>query len=990
MAARFWVAGGSGNWTSTSNWSGISGGTSGASVPSTADTATFNALSGAGTATVNVSVTIQTLTMTGFTGTLAFGTNTISLNSTGTIFTGAATYNVTGTPLIVCTNSSGTSRTINAGLPTEANSISFQFVAGTGSTNFTTGTAIRSLVYSGTFTGSKASSTGTTLTIYGNLTFKSGMTIAAGSGVVTLAATSGTQNIVSAALNLNFPITFSGTATYRLQDALLVGTTTLRTITLTSGTLDLNNFTLTNFGILSSNNNNTRAIAFGTGSYVNIRSASATYWDFPNITNFSCTGTPNVSFSPTSGTCTIAHGTSAGGAEAKALNFTFGNSGATIALSSSYVLDLTLLNAGGVHTYTNSTPTIYGSYFNQNSFTSNAPFTSITLASTNTSRINFIESTGASLPATVNVSGGTGTIYKLLNLLGSYASDYNVSSSLDTNSRNLLCNAFNFNNSNTKTITVSSGNRIEINNNSGGSGIFVGSMVGTTLSLAGSAVQFESSGSFNVPNGTFPELNIGTLSTNLYTVTVGSASNTQTITTINENSNGSSLGKIVLAANSTLNVVDMFYTNNGGITNPLTTTISGTQATLNKTSGTLIVNQRNIRDIVAIGGASFNAPTDPPYNNIDGGNNIGWNFGPIPINATANVIGVEAINAVGTITTTGDANTDLTGVQNTGEVGVTTAIGDASNNVTGVEAIGAVGTITANGNANTAVIGVQGTGEVGTVTTTGAANANISGVQSTATAGTVTVFGNASTLITGVQSTGAAGAVIAVGNGNTTVIGVQATGLVGAVTGSGDAFNNLTGVQSIGSVGTVNAFGNSSASISGVESTGAVGTTTASGTGNVNLTGVQSTGQVGTIIVNGDGQTNLTGAQATAEAGTVTASGGGAQAGNAYPTGVEAIGSVGLVTADGGNVAPVLPNGGIGYPFIIEPDRIYPPRHAVAEVKSAYAKGIVSKIFATGNKTKYASVSLEKMMQNVMLNLLSEQKLTQPTEEELIATLLMD
>ena len=836
MATRFWVIGGTGNWSSTTNWSATSGGASGASVPSTADTATFNSLSGVGTATVDSSVTIQTLTMTGFTGTLAFGTNTISLNSIGTIFTGASTYNVTGTPLILCTNSSGTSRTINAGLPTEANSISFEFTAGTGSSNFTTGTAIRSLVYSGTFTGSKASSTSTTLTIYGNLTFKSGMTIAAGSGVVTLAATSGTQNIVSAALTLNFPITFSGTATYRLQDALAVGNTTLRTITLTSGTLDLNNFTLTHFGIFSSNNNNTRAIAFGTGSYVNTRSASATYWDFPDITNFSCTGTPNLSFSPTSGTCTIAQGTTAGGAEAKALNFTFGNSGATIALSSSYVLDLTLLNAGGVHTYTNSTPTIYGSYSNQNSFTSNAPFTSITLASTNTSRINFIESTGASLPATVNVSGGTGTIYKLLNLLGSYASTYNVSSSLDTNGRNLLCNAFNFNNSNTKTITVSSGNRIDINNNFGGSGTFVGSMVGTTLSLTGSKVQFESSGSFNVPNGTFPELNIGTFSTNQYTVTIGSSGNTQTITTINENSNGSSLGKIVLAANSTLNVVDMFYTNTGGITNSLTTTVSGTQATLNKTSGSLIVNQRNIRDIVATGGASFNAPTVAPYNNIDGGNNIGWNFGPLPINGTANVTGVESTGAVGNITATGEANTDATGVQSTGAVGTTTASGEGNVTLTGVQATGAVETITANGNANTAVIGVQATGEAGTLT------------------------------------------------------------------------------------------------------------------------------------ANGSGQTNLTGVQATAEAGTVTASGGGAQAGNAYPTGVEAIGSVGTVTADGGNVAPVWPNGGLGYPFFIEPNRIIPTQDAVANVKSTYAIGKVGKASAFGTIVINANVNVQAILHEIKIN----------------------
>jgi len=611
MAARFWVSGGSGNWTSTSNWSATSGGARGASVPSTADTATFNALSGAGTATVNVSVTIQTLTMTGFTGTLAFGTNTISLNSTGTIFTGAATYNVTGTPLIVCTNSSGTSRTINAGLPTEANSISFQFVAGTGSTNFTTGTAIRSLVYSNTFTGSKASSTGTTLTIYGNLTFKSGMTIATGTGVVTFAATSGTQNIVSAALNLNFPITFSGTATYRLQDALAVGTTTLRTITLTSGTLDLNNFTLTHFGIFSSNNNNTRAIAFGTGSYVNTRSASATYWDFPDITNFSCTGTPNVSFSPTSGTCTIAHGTSAGGAEAKALNFTFGNSGATIALSSSYVLDLTLLNAGGVHTYTNSTPTIYGSYLNQNNFSSSSPFTSITFSSTNTSRTNFIQSVFASMPTATNISGGAGTIYKLSNSVT--GGTWTVSSSFDSNSYNLNCVSFNFNNVSTKTITLNS--TITISNQ------FIGTLTGTTVDFTGSSFVFGgSTTSLNVPNATFPSVTLNRSASSLQTLTIGSLGNTQTITNLLTNNSPSNAfsAQIQLVAGSTLNVSSLLIDGNSSIVNILDGGI------LSKPSGTVTTSYLNISNNIATGGATWLAPT--ANGNVDGGGNIGWIF----------------------------------------------------------------------------------------------------------------------------------------------------------------------------------------------------------------------------------------------------------------------------------------------------------------------------------------------------------------------------
>ena len=49
MAARFWVTGGTGNWNSTTNWSLLSGSLSGASVPGSGDTATFDANSGSDT-----------------------------------------------------------------------------------------------------------------------------------------------------------------------------------------------------------------------------------------------------------------------------------------------------------------------------------------------------------------------------------------------------------------------------------------------------------------------------------------------------------------------------------------------------------------------------------------------------------------------------------------------------------------------------------------------------------------------------------------------------------------------------------------------------------------------------------------------------------------------------------------------------------------------------------------------------------------------------
>ncbi len=82
MADRYWVAGGTGNYNSTTNWSATSGGASGASAPTAADNVFFNAASGAGTATINVASACANLNLTGFTGTLAY---TFSLTINGTI-----------------------------------------------------------------------------------------------------------------------------------------------------------------------------------------------------------------------------------------------------------------------------------------------------------------------------------------------------------------------------------------------------------------------------------------------------------------------------------------------------------------------------------------------------------------------------------------------------------------------------------------------------------------------------------------------------------------------------------------------------------------------------------------------------------------------------------------------------------------------------------------------------------------------------------------
>lgn len=70
MASRYWV-GGSGTWNSsnTTNWSATSGGSGGASVPTSADDVFLNA-SSTGTVTLSASSVCRNLNCTGFTGTI--------------------------------------------------------------------------------------------------------------------------------------------------------------------------------------------------------------------------------------------------------------------------------------------------------------------------------------------------------------------------------------------------------------------------------------------------------------------------------------------------------------------------------------------------------------------------------------------------------------------------------------------------------------------------------------------------------------------------------------------------------------------------------------------------------------------------------------------------------------------------------------------------------------------------------------------------------
>ena len=93
MANKYWVAGGNGNYNSTTNWSATSGGASGVTIPGTADDVFFDVNSGAGTAIINTTSNSRALNLTGFTGTLDF---VAFLYVRGNMNFGTGGYTVTG------------------------------------------------------------------------------------------------------------------------------------------------------------------------------------------------------------------------------------------------------------------------------------------------------------------------------------------------------------------------------------------------------------------------------------------------------------------------------------------------------------------------------------------------------------------------------------------------------------------------------------------------------------------------------------------------------------------------------------------------------------------------------------------------------------------------------------------------------------------------------------------------------------------------------
>jgi hypothetical protein len=342
------------------------------------------------------------------------------------------------------------------------------------------------------------------------------------------------------------------------------------------------------------------------------------------LTGFTRTGNPTVRASGlTSGTHTILHGTTAGGTEARAISFNLTAAGGTFVFANTnWILNLNrsggAVISGGIASYD-----IYGSFI-----ASTNDFGPLTFKSTS--------ATARSLPITSSHAitiNGVGGSFQFQGNSTNISNLTITNGSFSTNGYTSTIENFNFNNSNTKSITINAKMTFGYDDYPGLGVVttLIGSMTNTTLSATGQIYVIPYGGhTHNVDGGTFSEVYVTLEDTSggYSGIVIGAAGTNQTITTLNvvpETPSYYNNLPVKIFSGSTLNVTTLNLQQTAFGTITLLSTTAGSQATLNKPNGTVLANNTTITDSNGTGGAAWLAPTN--YGNTNGGNNTGWNFG---------------------------------------------------------------------------------------------------------------------------------------------------------------------------------------------------------------------------------------------------------------------------------------------------------------------------------------------------------------------------
>lgn len=236
-ADRYWVGGG-GTWdsSSTANWSTSSGGSSGASAPTSSDNVFIDANSGAGTILVATAVTSAALDFNGYTGTFNLQSGGGSVTASGNIrLASGMTYTGTG----VLSQNGGTQ---------------FTSAGKTITTSYTVANTSATIVFQDAFSSSSTivmSASGAHLDTNGQsvtvstISFISGTTMSLGASTVEV---TGTGTVFNAGGTLN-----AGTSTLKVSNA----SASAKTVNPNGATFNNIWFTGSGSGTFALNNNGT-------------------------------------------------------------------------------------------------------------------------------------------------------------------------------------------------------------------------------------------------------------------------------------------------------------------------------------------------------------------------------------------------------------------------------------------------------------------------------------------------------------------------------------------------------------------------------------------------------------------------------------------------------------------------------------------------------------------------------------------------------------
>lgn len=488
--------------------------------------------------------------------------------------------------------------------------------ANSGAVTVTTGATIycRNLSFTsptGNFTGTFAGAN--TAVITGNFTLSPVMTRTF-TGPLSLNSALTTNTVTSNGITLANQLQFTGGGKWTLQDAL--NNPTGYTF-LTSGTVDLNNQSWTTLNF-ESNNNNVRAVNFGTQGMTLVGANQGVYI-VPDLTNMSYSGTQKITltYSGSTGTRQIYNGNSAGGSEAKSISVRVSAGTDTIQIVAtgsvvSVINDLDFTGFAG--TLASVARNVYGN------LTLGAGMT-VTAGASNTV---FAATSGTKTITSNGVTFGCDVVFNGVGGTWAFADTFVQTSSrtltltngtLNGNDKNITLGTFALG-SGTKTLSLGNGTWTvagatwDANTNAANTTVTAST---GTVSMTSASAKIFAGGNF-----TWPTLNQGGAGA----LTVQQSNTFANIT------NTVQPATVTLTAGTTQTVSAFSLSGTAGNLITLNSSSAGSQATLSDSNGSNSVSYMSIKDTVATGGAEWGAYVD--NGNVDAGNNVGWDFGFSP------------------------------------------------------------------------------------------------------------------------------------------------------------------------------------------------------------------------------------------------------------------------------------------------------------------------------------------------------------------------